>query len=101
MFCLLPMIHHLCYHTKIHKLYTIMQTSKLINYNWFCANKLSLNAGKTKYIVIKEPYDKSDITGLSLSINGVPLSQIGNAYGEKVQNLLAYTLMSFAHGIII
>ena len=36
-------------------------------YNWFCANNLSLNAGKTKYIVIREPYDKSDITGLSLS----------------------------------
>ena len=57
-------------------------------YNWFCANKLSLNAGKTKYIVIREPYDKSDITGLSISINGVPLSQIGYAYGEKVPNVL-------------
>ena len=65
-------------------------------YNWFSANNLSLNAGKTKYIVIREPYyDKSDITGLSLSINGVPLSQIGNAYGEKSTKFLGIYIDEF------
>ena len=64
-------------------------------YNWFCANKLSLNAIKTKYIVIREPYDKSDITGLSLSINGVPLSQIGNAYGEKSTKFIGIYIDEF------
>ena len=50
---------------------------------------------KTKYIVIREPYDKSDITGLSLLINGVPLNQIGNAYGEKSTKFLGIYIDEF------
>ena len=36
-----------------------------------------------------------NITGLSLSINGLPLSQIGNAYGEKITKFLGIYIDEF------
>ena len=51
-------------------------------YDWFCANKLSLNAKKTKYIVIRPPYLKCDLVNLYIKINGVCLDQIGKHTNE-------------------
>ncbi len=51
-------------------------------YNWFCANKLSLNANKTKYVVIKPSQKHCDFTDLSVRINGTELTRIGNGCNE-------------------
>ncbi len=51
-------------------------------YQWFCANKLSLNAKKTNFIVLRSPWQKCNFDGLSLHINGVQLSQIGKDFNE-------------------
>ena len=58
-------------------------------YNWFCANRLSLNpTKKTKFIIIKAPNQKCDCTGLSIKINGTPLIQIANNLEEKSTKFL-------------
>ena len=44
-------------------------------FNWFCANKLSLNATKTQYMIIRPPTNKTDVSQQNLSINGVCLTQ--------------------------
>ncbi len=49
-------------------------------FTWFCANRLSLNPTKTKYIVIKAPKHKIDIE--------VKLQQIGNKSKEKSTTFL-------------
>ena len=40
-------------------------------FNWFCANKLSLNSAKTKYIVIRPHLNRH-----KLKITGTPLSRV-------------------------
>ena len=40
--------------------------------NWFCANRLSLNPQKTKFIIIKPSKAKFEFSGLNLLINGIP-----------------------------
>ena len=52
-----------------------IETNKL--FNWFCANRLSLNPQKTKFIIIKPSKAKFDLNGLNLLINGIPLERIG------------------------
>ena len=52
-----------------------IQLNKL--YEWFCANRLSLNAHKTKFIILKTPNSPLNTTGLELCIDGMPLNQIG------------------------
>ena len=47
-------------------------------FNWFCANRLSLNANKTRYIVIKPPSKNINLGGHSIKINSTVLSRIGN-----------------------
>ena len=32
-------------------------------YDWFCSNRLCLNAKKTKYMIIRSPHNKCDLTG--------------------------------------
>ncbi len=51
-------------------------------FKWFCANKLSLNPVKTKYIIIHPPQMKMDMSQLTLKVNGVELKQIGNNEDE-------------------
>ena len=60
-------------------------------YSWFCANRLSLNPTKTKFIIIKAPNQKCDCTGLSIKINGTPLIQIANNLEEKSTKFLVST----------
>jgi hypothetical protein len=57
-------------------------------FNWFCANKLSLNANKTKYIVIRHNHMHCDLTGLNINIDNIPLKRIGNDCDEKAAKFL-------------
>ena len=45
---------------------------------WFCSNRLSLNAGKTKYIVIRPKHLRDDLTRRNLMIKDTMLTRIGN-----------------------
>ena len=63
-----------------------IEISKL--YDWFCANRLSLNANKTKFIVIRPPGHSVDTAGLKLMINDVALSQISNQSTEQSTKFL-------------
>ena len=40
-------------------------------FKWFCANKLSLNAGKTKYIIIKPKHRKVNLEQTNILINNI------------------------------
>ena len=47
-------------------------------YEWFIANKLTLNVTKTKYIVFRTPKMKFDQSLLNIKINNVSLDRIGH-----------------------
>jgi len=57
------------------------QVSKL--FDWFCANRLSLNPTKTKYIIIRPHQQQCNFTGLNVAINSTILKRIGNDCEEK------------------
>ena len=57
-------------------------------YEWFCANRLSLNPSKTKFILIRTPQQPCNPLGLTISINGTSLSQIGGHSEEKCTKFL-------------
>ena len=57
-------------------------------FQWFCANKLSLNANKTKYIIIKPKQKKINMSDLNIHINNTPLTRIGNDCKEKATKFL-------------
>ena len=61
-------------------------------YDWFCANRLSLNSKKTKYIVIRSPFIKCDFSGLNLFINGASLSRIGKNLKEESTKFLGISI---------
>jgi hypothetical protein len=44
-------------------------------FDWFCSNKLSLNALKTQYMVIRPPNNRIGVSNFHLSINGIRLAQ--------------------------
>ena len=46
-------------------------------YERFCANKLSLNASKIKYIILRAPHTQCNRTDLNISIDNTPLQRIG------------------------
>lgn len=52
-------------------------------YEWFCANRLSLNANKTKFIILKSPHQKCDYSNLSIKLDGIKLCQIGKDFKES------------------
>jgi len=52
-------------------------------FQWFCANRLSLNAKKTKYIIIRPHQKRCNLTGLQISIDSTILNRIGNDCEEK------------------
>ena len=64
-------------------------------YNWFCANKLALNAGKTKYIVIRHPQTKVNLNGYNLLINGTALNRVGANCTEKSIKFLGVYIDEF------
>jgi hypothetical protein len=57
-------------------------------FNWFCANRLSLNPSKTKYIIIKSPKHQCSTAGLHVMINNTTLSQVGKEYDEQSTKFL-------------
>ena len=57
-------------------------------FDWVCSNRLSLNTNKTKYIVLRTPHRRCDITYNSIHINGTPLSQIGQHFDEPCTQFL-------------
>jgi len=57
-------------------------------FNWFYANRLSLNPQKTKFIIIKPSKAKFEFSGLNLLINGTPLERIGKEYKEESTQFL-------------
>ena len=61
-------------------------------YDWFCANRLSLNANKTKYIVIRPKHNRHDISHYSVHIGNTTLSRIGNDCTEKSTKFLGMHL---------
>ena len=44
---------------------------------WFCANKLRLNANKTKYIVIRLEHRQYNLNNITIFINNTPYNKIG------------------------
>ncbi len=66
------------------------EATKQINslYDWFCSNRLSLNAQKTKYMVIRPKHMRQDLTNFSIHINNIPLDRIGNACTETSTKFL-------------
>jgi hypothetical protein len=61
-------------------------------YEWFCANQLSLNATKTKYIIIRAQHSHCDFTGLNIEINNTRLQRIGSQLKEKSTKFLGILL---------
>ena len=57
-------------------------------FEWFCSNRLSLNAGKTKYIVIRQKHLRDDLTRRNLMIKYTLLTRIGNDCDEKSTKFL-------------
>ena len=57
-------------------------------FTWFCANRLSLNAGKTKYIIIKPRQKQCNLSGLKICINNIPLTRIGKGCEEEATKFL-------------
>ena len=81
-------------HSDINSLFE-MGNAEINNlYTWFCTNKLSLNAGKTKYIIIKPRQRHCDISGRNISINNVSLRLRKSGHvgfcrvGEKIKNFM-------------
>jgi hypothetical protein len=58
-----------------------IQINKL--FNWFCAIKLSLNAGKTNYIVIRPKHMRCNLTGHDMFIQNTKLNRIDNDCDER------------------
>jgi hypothetical protein len=61
-------------------------------FNWFCANKLSLNASKTQYMVIQPTTKTSDLSFRCLTINDVKLSRATSCkfLGIKIDESLSW-----------
>ena len=75
-------------HSDINSLFEMGNTEINNLYTRFCTNKLSLNAGKTKYIIIKPRQRHCDISGRNISINNVSLTRIGNNCSETSTKFL-------------
>ena len=71
-------------------------------YEWFCANKLSLNAKKTKYIIIRPANVKLDLTDHIIFIGGTKLSRVDTDCAEvSTQHFWELLLMRLSHGNIM
>jgi len=81
-------------HSDIDELSSITNAHLGNLFTWFCANKLSLNENKTKYIVIRPNHMRPDFTELNIIINGKKLSRIGNDCAEKSSKFLGLYIES-------
>ena len=67
-----------------------LEANSTINdlFQWFCANRLSLNPTKTKYTIIRPFQQQCNITGLNVSINNTVIQRVGNDCEEKATKFL-------------
>ena len=70
-------------HSNIMSLFELGNKDLNDSYTWFCANRLSLNVGNTKYILIKPRQRQCDCSGLSMSIHNTKLMRIGMDCNEQ------------------
>ena len=61
-------------------------------YEWFCSNRLSLNANKTKYIVLRPRHTREDLSQYNIHIGNTQLSRIGNDCLETSSKFLGMHL---------
>ena len=85
----------------IHRLYTNANTEGNKLYKWFCSNRLSLNANKTKYTILRSNNQRFNNNEHLLQIDGVKLSQIGRHHNETSTKFLGSSLMISRTGQII
>ncbi len=78
--------------SKINELYAKANEGLCNIYQWFCANKLKLNANKTKYTLIRPVYRTVDFDNLTLHIGGTPVKRIGDDQPEKSIKFLGLVL---------
>jgi len=64
-------------------------------FNWFCANKLSLNANKTKYIIIRPPSKPCHTEHHNILINNIPLSRVSINHQEQACKFLGIYIDEF------
>ena len=57
-------------------------------YEWFCANKLALNASKTKYIILRAPHTRCQDANLDIHIGNTALEKIGSHSHEQSTKFL-------------
>ena len=79
-------------HANLLDLYTIANRNINELFMWFCANKLSLNAGKTKYIVLRPRHMKQNFSLHTVHIGDTVISRIGNDCIEKTTKFLGMHL---------
>ena len=72
----------------INRLYSKANYAMKCLYEWFCANRLSLNPNKTKFIVFTAGQRKCDYEGLHVSINNINLEQVGSPFTNKTTKFL-------------
>ena len=82
-------------HSNINSLYQIANIEINNLFNWFCANRLSLNAKKTKYIITRSPHNKCDFSDQNLYINNVALTRVGNNCDEESTKFLGVYIDEF------
>ena len=70
------------------QLYHKANTQINLLFEWFCANRLSLNASKTNYIVIKPPHIRPDLNAYNIFIKDTKLSRLGNECEYKCAKFL-------------
>ena len=75
----------------INRLYSKSNYAVNCLYERFCANCLSLNRNKTKFIVFTAGQRKCDYEGLHVSINNTNLEQVGSTLTNKTTKFLVYT----------
>lgn len=75
-------------HSDLNELYAKANMHANELYQWFCSNKLSLNAKKTKYIVLRPKHMKGDLSRYSITIDSTKLDRIGNDCIEKSTKFL-------------
>ena len=74
--------------SNITELYEHANTEIQKLFVWFCSNRLSLNAKKTKYLVIKSPQQQCDLSNLYITINEINLERIGKDCKEQSTKFL-------------
>ena len=89
-------------HSDLSQLYFDANLQINALYQWFCSNRLSLNAMKTKYIVLRPKHMRQDLTPYSIHISNTELVRIGNDCNEQSTKFLGMHLdetLSWKHHI--